>query len=611
MNKFSIFIIALIVSISFGLPHILIPILQKGDSYTPLVVKNVSGLTWDETYLYAAKIKKVYDGNLICGDTDLVEYKNKLTPFPILPSIVLGLLSHITGSVERTFILGDFLFPTIIFFMFYLLFLQLTADRLVSVMGGAVIIFGYHFWNYFPFINVDNLRSIAWSILNFAGGKRPLELSRLDTPQFSLILLVASVYFLFKAIREEKTLFSLLSGLLFGLLFYSYFYYWTFFGAGTIMLGCLHFIRGEWRKLKKVVIALIIGMVISIPYWIWFLDFRSLPWIKDIFLRGGMSTGRILLIPETHIAWLMLFTIFYKKRDDSFYLCVAFFIGGILCLNIQILTSYTIQQTHWIQRTNLLWLALMCIILLNRLITSNYTRKRIALSILTLRKQFYKPFCAFMIFFFLCYGLYTHTRFAILNYKNFMLPQDRQKIFKWLNRHTPIDSVVASCSLETNYLLPLYTHNRIFLPAGIRTLASNEEILNRLFIIYKLYNVPPSYLAYILSGASESRYLRGDFLENETAGLIYLFHHTYYDGKKRRYEMPLDLQKEIVNKYISFHNNIKKLLNKEYKLDYIILSNYERKISRGLRLEKLNVKKVYEQNDISIYQLIKSEDQHL
>ncbi|MFC1504040.1 hypothetical protein ACFL6D_01345 [Spirochaetota bacterium] len=604
MNKYSILIISIIVGIIFGLPHILIPLLQDGStSYTPLVVKNVSGHTWDETYLYAAKIRKVYDGDLMVGDIDVYEYLDKPTPFPVFPSFILGLLSHLSGNVVRTFIIGDFLFPALLFIVLYLLIFQFTFNRLTSAACSIVVIFGYHLWLYFPFFSNNNFRKFIVSVLSADGVNRQLEFSRLDTPQFVFILLIIAIYLIIKSINENKKIFSILSGLFFGLLFYSYLYYWTFFFAGTIILLIFYLLLRNKTIFIHIAISLIIGLLISIPYWISYFVFKSAPSALDIVTRSGIEPGKLPYVPWVHIIGLTVFIFLYKKHDHCFCFCVAYFIGGLLCLNIQKIIGYSIQKTHWLYRTSLPWLSLTHIIFLHNLLhVPSNNKTRFYHNIYILLDKFYTLFFYSIIILFMLFGIYTHVRFSLENYQYFYIPDERIEIFNWLNKNTQKNSVVASCSLETDCLLPVYTHNKIFLPCGIRTISSDKEIIERLYATYRLYNVKPSYLSSILDGDSENSYTKlAQFIDNEAAGLVYLFHFTFFNKKYNRYEMPIEIQNKIIENYKSF-KNIKPIFEK-YKLDYIIDSKYERNIGNGINTNELNIKKIHEADNFTIIQL--------
>jgi len=64
-------------------------------------------------------------------------------------------------------------------------------------------------------------------------------------------------------------------------------------------------------------------------------------------------------------------------------------------------------------------------------------------------------------------------------------PQHRL-LFDWLNAHTHQDDVVLATDKDVNDLLPVFTQNRVFVPNGERTSASNQEIGDRFLVAMKL-----------------------------------------------------------------------------------------------------------------------------
>ena len=66
-------------------------------------------------------------------------------------------------------------------------------------------------------------------------------------------------------------------------------------------------------------------------------------------------------------------------------------------------------------------------------------------------------------------------------------PQHRL-LFDWLNTHTHLDDVVLATAKDVNDLIPVFTQDRVFVPNGERTSASNQEIADRFLIAMKLLN---------------------------------------------------------------------------------------------------------------------------
>lgn len=362
-----------LVGLSFGLPHILMSKLLGGyGKYTPLVVSNVSGQTWDETFGLAPRYREVYDGRLFIGDVNTYEYKSKPSPVPIFPALLLGLFARALGSVKNLFVWSDFISPAIIFILAYLFLFKVIKNRLVALMGSLALIYGHRLIVGFPPVSPWRIKYLTDSIFNFNNGVGMLEFARLDAPQFIYILNICAFYFLFLALQKGKSKFAVLSGIFFGLLFYSYLYYWLFFAAGCGILLCIYLIKMERPKTKILFVVLITGFLISIPYWINLAKFKLLPGAKDYLFT---EYGRDPYLPLTYIAWLILFIIFYRKRDDIFYFFISFLLAGILCMNIQLVTGVNVLKSHWELRVLTPWLIFILTVMLNHLITGAFRTK--------------------------------------------------------------------------------------------------------------------------------------------------------------------------------------------------------------------------------------------
>jgi hypothetical protein len=155
-----------------------------------------------------------------------------------------------------------------------------------------------------------------------------------------------------------------------------------------------------------------------------------------------------------------------------------------------------------------------------------------------------------------------------------MLPPGFARAFEWINRETPRDSVVVTPSFETNMLLPVYTHANVFLPNGNLSLAPTEEIIDRLLITYKLFDVPAEYLRASLNDDPDRlaafRRNRDRFSRNrpellEQHGLWYLFH---------RLRWPEERIRQIVDRYARLTVSPERPFGR-YRADYVWFSPLE------------------------------------
>jgi hypothetical protein len=481
-----------VVGLIFGLPHLLVPLLLgPGLRYTPLVISGVSFVTIDETYSHGARVREVRDGRLTVSDASVYEHRADPTFFPFLPDLLLGLVSRLTG-VPNAFILADFLLPPVVLVLLYWLFFELTRSAAISVLGSLAILFG----------GVRNSvlvfgRLVAGQADTFL---RPFEFSRFPTPELTFIPFAATMLCLVLLVERRRTGYALAGGVLFGSLFYCYPYYWGFVAVGGAILGVMLLGIERDRELAGLVgLVLLTGAVISIPYWVSHFQFRSLPDAEDILSRIGIERTLRATLPsaKTVALGLVVGALYRAMRSRAQLLLCAFMLGSVVCQNMQLVVGYNVYSPHWNYRVVYVWQTVMSFAALKYILSVEYRSRRVARLRDVLRGRFVVRACAIGAMVVLAGAL---TRQALMSrslYRAYTLPAGFQEAFDWLSRTTPRDSVVMSSSFETNMLLPVYTHNKIFLPTGngLLSLSSTEEILDRLVITYCLYQVPYDYAA--------------------------------------------------------------------------------------------------------------------
>lgn len=580
INKanFILITLAVLVSLIFGSPHILIPILQgNGTSYTPLVsgLQYVCGITHDEALFYGAQIKKIFDGKPFFADVDLYEYRDTPNPFSTFSCFVLGNIAKLLGSVENLFIAADFIFPPLIFYSSYLLLLSLTGEILVAVFGSVFLIFGF-----------DSFRTVAAIIKSNSGYKyafwnfplnNPLSFSRFISPEFHLPFLFFALYFLFRGIKEKSYFYSVCSGLFLGILFHSYLYFWTFYLSGCFVLLACYLFKKDFRKIKFILPAVLTGVIISIPYFIKQIEFNSFVNHNDILVRFGLVNGRFLEWHHTiqgFIAILVL-AIFCKKKMEEYYFLISFMAGGLICLNLQLLTGKTIQNHHWYFLTIQPWFVLIFSFLISSLIK---------------KKESLKTILKLLVIIFILTGAVRQVVYVSRTYNTYTLSEEEKALFTWLKENTERDDVVLSLNRRVDDLIPVYTTNCIFLPNGVLTFASDKEIIERLIIAFKLYGV-------------KEEFLRENLPKDEWG--FHLFHSKYAEvfyGKRNNF--PKEILSEILIKYQYLNPNMLARWLKKYRLDYIYVGTFENSIIGNDFGKNLVLKEVFKTNNNRIYKVM-------
>ncbi|MCL4415285.1 MAG: hypothetical protein M1365_01080 [Actinobacteria bacterium] len=580
-----------LVGFIFLWPHLFIPLLQnKEDKYSPIAIENVSTMTFDETHTYAARIRRVFEGELIVRDPLIYEYRHGPNQSTTFPPLILGMIAKILGSVEAVFILSDFLFPFISSLILLTFLKKLGLKIYFSTLTTASIL-SYSFrtddWNNF-IINflktISNFDTIhLQSYLNSV--TRQLEYGRLDSPEFTFILLLGAIYFLYLLFTSRKKNLKsnlkniLLSGMFFGLLFYSYAYYWIFFLFGALSTAGVLILLKETKKAFSVITVLILGLFMSVSFWKDYLAFKNLTQFNEISLRLGWESGMTAFTRESwYIILLILVIIVVYIKIQSRYqgnllFITSFLVGGIVCLNFRSIFGWGVQTWHFYMRIVYPWMVLSSFIALFYFLTKfNY------------KKIKYFAIISTILVILASFGIQTLS--SINMNSSFKISKELSEAFAWLNKNTPKNSVIASPSITTNYLLPTFTHNYIYLPDGLLSSASNQEILDRTYFLYSLYNVPEDFSNSLFTSTKNNNaiFKRAYGVSAKDMELFgrewYLLHRT---------PNPEDLKLSKVHKQLT------------YKIDYLWFGKYEEII--GASLNENKYKLVFQNPSVKIYKL--------
>ncbi len=612
---------ALFISVLCGLifvsPHFLISFLQGDGFYTPLVAKGVSGPNVEET-IYASNIRDVYDGHLIVRDSQLFEHKrdaNIITPW--FPYLLLGMMSKITGSVINTVIIGDFVFSALTFLIVYFFIKKITKNFLVGILSGVTVLFVPHLFaltqpQYFlGSINPFNVIQLPYYYIG-----------RLPFTQFTFIFFILAIFATYIALETGKRKFALIAGFLGGLQFYTYIYNLFGFSVGLIILFFVYFFRRDYQGLKQILTIGIVAFAIATPYLIDFISLIHSPEYSDFLSKSGVYYGRFntLLSIRTlfYGSLIVLAYVLIRNKNNSFFTLLSFYSAGVIGLNIQLVTGYNTQPNHY-------WLVILQplgVIIFSVLLHEIYKRNLFA----PFSKNF-KVIAIILITILLMHGLVMNISFSASTYQKFSLTQSQRELFVWLDRNTNMDDVVAMMSIENNILLPAYTHNNVFLADALVSPVPTNETVERILILYKLFDVQPEKLEYL----SANKYLNTSissyyFMYPESYESIfwsyYLFHFKFQvrlDMTKEAYleeieregldsssvkyiiSMPKEFRNKVLSDYMNYSNSPHELI-KRYRIDYIVVGPYEQSMSRR-DFPQAGFLKVWSNSDFSVYQV--------
>ena len=590
---FSVFFVGIIYAV---LPHgIHYAVLrEQGENYIPVTLYNS-----DVIRGYAPRYRDIIDGKIISNETDTYEYKDGPAVRAPLPPMILAPFFILFETIFPGMIITDFVFPISTFLLFFLFINALSRHRFFALFSALWIMFYASIVMYIPPFTIVELKVLILRFFPFLVDKVPMSPKFLLREAFipGAPFFILSLYFTYKAVSAEtkKKLFTLLAGIFYGLLFYLYFYFWIFITIFLGLLLSLLFLKGKRDEAIKIFLAGIIGIFVSIPFWINYFNLASLLQYNELIERTvGKEVGygfRFDLwmdyLVYVAIAILVLWLGEKLKTPIKALFLAALALAGIVVLNLQVLSGFNVQSDHWFSRVFI--------------ITHNIIAASVAYDLFL----YFKPSVAVLadkyrttlrvvffvaVLYFSAGVLYNQTVIEKRVTHNYKVPGAVMKSYEWLNQNTPNDSVIMTPSLETNVEVPVYTHNRIFLTRAYNSLASDEELLDRLYITYKLFGVTAAYL---------------DEMIQSYDGVFHFFMVKYFgnelDAYLRRgsggYMLPRAVREKVLNEYtfFEFPEQI------QYKIDYLFVGPREKSI--GLDEQALSrYKKVYNSNEVEIYQ---------
>ncbi len=604
MRHDNLFKILLILSALFvGLIYAVLPngiryysLRAQGEEYIPLTRVNA-----DVMNTYAPRYRDMIDGTLISGEIDTYEYRNGPALWPMLPALVLAPFFLPFTSVFPGLIITDFVFPVATFLLFFLLIRALTGDRFYALFFALWLMFYSSIILYIPPFNLIELKVLILKFFPFLVDKVPMTPKYLLREAFipGAPFFLLALYFTYKAVSDttKKNLYSILAGIFYGLLFYLYFFFWVF---ATVFLGLFFLfllIPRKLREARMVFVAGVVGLTVSIPFWINYITLAKLSQYQEIIDRVvGVELGHVFrwglwmdYLSYAGIAALSLWLGKKLGKPVKALFLAALALAGIAVLNVQVVSGFNVQSDHWFSRVfiithSIIWASIAYDLFL-------YFKPTVVLWMGRHRGTLKAVLCLAVLYFSasILYNQIIMEKRAVNNYT---VPSSLLAGYAWLNAHTPNDSVVLTPALETNMEIPVYTHNRIFLARAHNSLAPDDELLDRLYISYKLFNIPTANL---------------DEMIQSFEGVFHFFTVKYYDkeldaylaysGRKHAgYALPREVREKVLNGYTFFH------LPKQipYRFDYIFIGPYER--NRGVSEEFFKgYERVYNRDGVIIY----------
>jgi len=614
----------------------------QGLPYYPMLV-NV-----DESRITAAHANAVFRAGAISGDINFPEHRDAPYMVPPLPDLIMGYLSRALGSLKAGFIAGDFIFPAVNFFLLYLLGFELARTRTFAALFASASLFITRTFLFIPLLT----RYYQAYILNYTFHLQPrLYFDRFEDPLLTAPFFFLALYLLLRSLTREERWAPWLAGISAGLLFYTYFYYMVYFFTALGAIALISLLQKNTAALKKIVIVGAVGLAASLFYWKNFLALTHLSTYTDIISHVGPEHGWapfFYLVPlfayAQHTALAIILYLLLRRASPS----RAAYMAGLLLpvfvvYNFQIVTGFNPQPDHWIKPQQ--FILTLSFLYLGFLLVKNHPRILCAKYILlaaSLPALFLlwkgiatqngsiklTAFCiiagmallAGLYFFLKRYASVTPVRFAgilslaivvALFTKGFLIakvftekniavatiPLAEDASYRWLTTHTPTASIVGSISAVTNMNLQIFTANKLFVPMGLHTIISNQELLARFMALNRLWGVDPAAFGSYFptqetyppkdDDHSIVKYLFGGQYMAQIPGSIFDADRGSSDGLP---PAPADYQRWAVAEY----QRMIKEKPVPYKLDYLYYGPRERMLAEDPLRHHSNLLPVYE-----------------
>ncbi|MES2953233.1 MAG: hypothetical protein V4674_01610 [Patescibacteria group bacterium] len=534
----------------------------------------------DEGY-YALRAARAYAGEGRIGDINLVEYKGTPSFLPLANPHIFSLLAAALGSLDRAFIASDFLFSGIIFFLIYLIALEVGIPR-----GGATV------FSFFFMIAPKFALFPSGGALPFFEPARALFFSRFDYPSLTYIFYALVLYLAARLAARKEEHVSVLLGIAAGFTFYTYLYDWVYLFGALILLVLFFSLQGERERALFFARAILIGLFVSIPYWINFVELVSLPSYTDLAERIGLEHGRFFRVAVVwpsyvrHLGLLLLLALsgHLRKEKNVLTFFAALLLPIFVLLNLQVITGFVPHPDHW-QRTWLLPLGLAAALVLYEA----YRAYRSAFS--PLARPLLRTLGVCVITSSALYGIWVQRTLAHEQAAAFTRENSHAAAYEWLRANTPKDSVVGTLSSRTNDEIILHTNNKIYTPNGLHTVAPTAEIWERIRHAARLFDLSTEEFRALTQ--KQTLYFFTDLYHRDSSFNAY-FRRTYREIPKEILEKESWLyESEKLNSYMP-----------TYELDYLLIDDRTQLLEGKDEALSLWGKLVYTSDELSIYKSI-------
>ncbi len=567
-------VLAVVIGLIVGLPHLLIPKIIAPEKYDPLQFSDGEGssVTMEEVYTYAPEVREILEGKFWVTDTQVAEYNGRPTPFAGETGLawVMAGLVKLTGSMENAFMAADFLFPAVTFLLVYAIVLAglpRNDGRMIAVAAGAVVVLWPELVALIPYPGavISGFKS-AFDPRDF------LLISRNFHPQLSLPAYLFAFWLVMMVLKGEKDkkgkkdqmekiLINLAAGLAVGFLFYTYIFNWTAFIFGFGLFFLWFFFRRHPVSAGSLLIIISIAGLMAVPYFWQVWEFRQTGLAEDFFVKLSLPKRGFFDLTARHWIFVLVFSVVNFRRllnckqespDTSQetpelklkkILFLSFWIAPLILPDLmQNLLGRDLEGKHWVRRIGYPWSIMGLGFLAGEI-----------------KRKWINAAAGIILSVLLVYGVMVQTNMFRKAAAAYAADEDKQKLYDFINLQTPPGSVAASLDWDAIVNIPAKTHAFNFSPIGMRTIAPIEETLDRFLWAAAIYDKDEDWvrLAFGDNGMGTTR--------------VYYF---AYGDENQVFKTPPEIQENAVLRYRIIKQRFLAGEKPPFRLDYVFPDDF-------------------------------------
>ena len=330
-NHYWIIILAFLLTILIFAPLLAFPGVI-GNKYQGININHFGS----DAHFYLSRAKEVLDGHAL-GSPMLREGKNEADMYLGYSDYILLAPIKLFGLAEKVNVvilynIYNFIGVFFVIILIYLLVLQLSGNKLLS-MAAALFVIGGH--------SVIFYKTLFYHDFNLY--------ARVIFPFISSLILFSYLNLLVKSFKSDELRRKIFAAMAFGLMFYIYFFAWSFTLALNAALYLIFIFKKDFTSARKVLFIGFVGLIIGSYNLIRLFSSVSSEIGEQLLYFNQLAYGHGLIFNKILSIALVLFFIFlYKcKVDKNTPLIIAIMLSGWISLNQQIITGRMLEYGHY------------------------------------------------------------------------------------------------------------------------------------------------------------------------------------------------------------------------------------------------------------------------